>query len=235
MKKMWSQESGQATLELVVLLIGFIAVFLGLAFVSGLADSDLDILLRARNNAENAAANAVDTQRIGMEFGESQQYRPDIYSQSRELIFSPMEEKLYRSGNTIESFPDAFNTPVNSVPDETSAEYLHQAKLEKWKSFSGIAGNAFRADYVTGLSGENARGTANMVVGSVSGVNAVSTLTRVRNRKALDESFQKFFGVRIRASALENAPGNQVYMPVISESEPVIGGNAGNSLSGESF
>ena len=51
-----NRESGQATLELVTLLIGFIAVFLGLIFICSLADSDINILLDARNNAELRAA-----------------------------------------------------------------------------------------------------------------------------------------------------------------------------------
>ena len=96
-----SRQSGQAMLELLFLLIGFVSLFLGLVFVCGLSDGDIGIFLRARNNAELLASDSNSSRLNGLEFGAPRHGSYDIYGRDEELVFSPQDYTGKSANNTI--------------------------------------------------------------------------------------------------------------------------------------
>lgn len=219
MKRLCSQ-SGQATFELMTLLIGFVAVFLGLIFVCGLADSDLEIFLRARNRSELAASGSVQNVPGGLEFGNTTFYEHDIYTESGSIAFSPQDTVSRVAKNSISTFPAGFSDPQYSRPDQQNNPYFLQAKMEKWKPLQQVESSTFHSDFVTPLVKYNAFDAADLVSGTSERVNQVSILNPAHQKPgttdALYRAVYKWFGVRISAGTLENAPGNRVYMPVFN-------------------
>lgn len=220
MKNKRNFQSGQAITELVVLLIGFVAVFLGLLFVCGLADGDINIFLTARNQAELAAAGSPPAAVSGAEFGSPVNDPVKIYSVGEPLVFSPRDIPSRRASNSLDGFPGAFTDESVSAPGGTDNDYLLQAKMKRWKSLKNAESGAFSSDYVTDLTLMNSLDAADLVSGRASGV-AENTLLSNSAQKAgtadaLHRTFLSWFGVRFSGSALVNAPGNRVYMPVFS-------------------
>ena len=215
-----NRESGQATLELVTLLIGFIAVFLGLIFICSLADSDINILLDARNNAELRAAAENPTASAGAEFATSSNGVHDIYNDSTVMTFSPQDLPNYTAGNTISNFPSAFTDRSYSVPSSGSNIRDQHAKLEAWKNFNAVDSNVFRNDFASGLSMQNALEAAQLVSGTSDGKNQLSLINSSHQKpgtaQRLRNTFFTWFGVRVSDNALKNVPGNRVYMPVLN-------------------
>ncbi|MBQ9502436.1 MAG: hypothetical protein IJU70_09795 [Lentisphaeria bacterium] len=220
MKDRRNLQSGQAITELVILLIGFVAVFLGLLFVCGLADGDINIFLIARNRAELAAAGSPSAAVSGAEFGSPAHDRIDIYSADEPLVFSPRDTPNRRASNSLDGFPGAFTDESVSAPESTDNDYLLQAKLKRWKSLKNAGHGAFASDYVTDLALINALEAADLISGRASGVSENTLLSNSAQKAgtadALHRTFLSWFGVKFSGNALVNAPGNRVYMPVFS-------------------
>ena len=220
MKNGKKRQSGQALTELVILLLGFVAVFLGLLFVCGLSDGDINIFLLARNEAELAAAGNSPAASAGAEFGTVENYRHGIYSVPEPLVFSPRDTVDRRASNSIDTFPGAFSDASVSEPDDQDSDYQLQAKMNSWKKLSDAGNGALSSDFVTDLSLHNALSAADLVAGRASGIgeNALvnSSAHKPGTATALHRTFFSWFGVRFSGRALADAPGNQVYMPVFS-------------------
>jgi len=213
-------QSGQALTELMILLIGFVAVFLGLLFVCGLSDGDINIFLLARNQAELTAAGGSPSAAAGAEFGTAENYRHDIYSVPEPLVFSPRDTVDRRASNSIDGFPGAFSASDASDPEDRDGDYRLQAKMNSWKKLSDAGNGALSSDFVTDLTLHNAFSAADLVAGRASGVGentlVNSSAQKPGTAEALRQTFFSWFGVRFSGRALIDAPGNQVYMPVFS-------------------
>ena len=220
MKRKRDLQSGQAITELVMLLIGFAAVFLGLLFVCGLADGDIGIFLSARNQAELAAAGTAPVAVSGAEFGTPENDFVRIYSSEDALVFSPRDAPRRRASGSLDSFSGAFSDESVSVPDDSDGDYLLQAKLKGWKSLKSAGQGAFLSDCVTDLTLMNALDAACLVTGRASGVPEntllIDSAQKPGTSEALRRTFLSWFGVKFSGRALVGAPGNQVYMPVFS-------------------
>ena len=208
-------ESGQATIELLVLLIGFVSLFLGLVFVCGLADGDIGILLNARNNAELLASGSGSNTVTGPEFGAVTHGTHEIYSKEEYLVFSPQDYVGKTINNTIDEFPAAFSSQHDSVLSDSNRNYRLQAEMKEWKNIRNAGNGVFKADFVSGLSTKNALEAADLVSATSSERSVVTTLSG-KNSDDFFSGFIKWFGIRLSSSALKRAPGNRVYMPLFS-------------------
>ena len=209
-------ESGQATLELLILLIGFVSLFLGLVFVCGLADGDIGILLSARNNAELLASGSVSNTVRGPEFGAVTHGTHEIYEKEEALVFSPQDYVGKNINNTIDEFPAAFSSQKDSVLSDDHRDYKLQAEMKEWKNIRDAGNGVFKADFVSDLSTKNALEAADLVSATSSGQSGITTLSG-KNSADFFSGFIKWFGVQISSSALKSAPGNRVYMPQFSQ------------------
>ena len=220
MKTKRNFQSGQAITELVVLLIGFVAVFLGLVFVCGLSDGDINIFLLARNRAELAAAGDSSAAVSGAEFGSPENYGHTVYSVSEPLVFSPRDTAARRASNSLDGFPGAFSSGDVSEPADTDSDYQLQAKMNSWKKLSDAGNGALSSDFVTDLTLMNALDAACLVSGRASSVGentlVNSSAQKPETADALRRAFFSWFGVRFSGRTLVEAPGNRVYMPVFS-------------------
>ena len=209
------KESGQATLELLVLLIGFVSLFLGLVFVCGLADGDIGILLSARNNAELLASGSGSNTVSGPEFGAVTHGTHEVYEKEETLVFSPQDYVGKTINNTIDEYPAAFSSQNDSVLSDSNQNYRLQAEMKDWKNIRTAGNGVFKADFVSDLSTKNALEAADLVSATSSERSAVTTLSG-KNSNDFFSGFIKWFGIQLSSSALKRAPGNRVYMPLFS-------------------
>ena len=217
MKKFDSQ-SGQATLELLVLLIGFVSLFLGLVFVCGLADGDIGILLSARNNAELSASVRNADYAAGPEFGSVFSGSHDIYSRSENLIFSPQDYTGRSPANTLAQFPSSFYSAEDSVLRDSGSDYKLQAEMKDWKNIRNAGNGFFKADFASSLVSDNALSAARLVSATSEDLSSVTTVG-CKCSGDFFSGFSKWFGIRISSDTLQRASGNRVYMPVLTRQE----------------
>ena len=217
MKKFDSQ-SGQATLELLVLLIGFVSLFLGLIFVCGLADGDIGILLSARNNAELSAAVRNAYTASGAEFGSVFNGTHDIYNKDEKLVFSPTDYTGRSPENTIAEFPSHFYKPEDSVLRDSDNDYKLQAEMKEWKNIRNAGNGFFKADFASDLVNDNALSAARLVSATSGDLSSVTTVSVFYSHDFFS-GFARWFGINISSDTLKRASGNRVYMPVLSREE----------------
>ena len=216
--KKFDPHSGQATLELLVLLIGFVSLFLGLIFVCGLADGDIGILLSARNNAELSAAVRNANTAAGPEFGNVFSGTHDIYGKDERLVFSPKDYTGRSPANTLAEFPASFYKPEDSVLKDTHTDYKLQAEMKEWKNIRNAGNGSFKADFVSGLVNDNALSAARLVSATSGNLSSVTTVSG-SNSSEFFSGFARWFGINISRDTLKRASGNRVYMPVLSREE----------------
>ena len=214
--KKFHHQSGQATLELLVLLIGFVSLFLGLVFVCGLADGDIGILLKARNHAELAAAGSNPMTVGGAEFGNVNSGTHDIYEKDERLIFSPKDYTGRSPNNTLKEFPAAFSSQQDSVLSDTHTDYKLQAEMKEWKNFRDAGNGFFRSDFVNSIDTGNGLSAARLVSAESSGASCVTTVPCCGTNDFFS-GLAKWFGISISCDSLQRASGNRVYMPVFSK------------------
>ena len=210
-----SRQSGQAMLELLFLLSGFVSLFLGLVFVCGLSDGDIGIFLKARNNAELTASGSDPARLGGLEFGAVKHGSYDIYGKSEELVFSPTDYTGKSANNTINLFPSSFYSAKDSVLQNDDPDYIHQAEIKGWKDFRSSGNGLFRADFVTDLTDKNALDAASLVSAVSTSQSSVTTIPGEYSEDFYS-GLATWLGLRISGSTLRNASGNRVYMPIFS-------------------
>ena len=210
-----SHQSGQAMLELLFLLIGFVSLFFGLVFVCGLSDGDIGIFLKARNNAELTASGSNPTRLDGLEFGATRHGSYDIYGKDEELVFSPQDYTGKTANNTINLFPSSFYSAKDSVLSKDDQDYKLQAEMKEWKNFRSSGNGLFRADFVTDLTDKNALDAASLVSAVSTSQSSVTTISSEYSHDFYS-GLATWLGLRISGSTLRNATGNRVYMPIFS-------------------
>lgn len=210
------KESAQATVELVVLLLGFISVFLGLILVCGLADSDISVLLQARNKAEKNAANSVLTVG-GAEFGSLRSGTHDVYDTSEELVFSPQDYVGRSFNNSLKAFHPELNkkTEFETVKP---AVYTQQAELKEWKSLRNADQKLFISDFVPSLSNKNALEAAVLVSGTAQSMESPFLISGCASC-SFAAGLSSWFGLKVEPENLKYAAGNRVYMPLFSRQD----------------
>ena len=210
-----SRQSGQAMLELLFLLIGFVSLFLGLVFVCGLSDGDIGIFLKARNNAELLASDSKSSGLDGLEFGAVKHGSYNVYGKNEELVFSPLDYTGRSANNTINLFPSSFYSAKDSVLSNDNKDYTLQAEMKEWKDFRPSGNGLFKADFVTDLTDKNALDAASLVSAVSTSQSSVTTIPGEYSRDFYS-GLATWLGLRISGSTLRNASGNRVYMPIFS-------------------
>ena len=207
---------GQALLEMTVMLVGIVAILLGVVYVGGLTVANNRLLLSAKFNAEKAARqpDSVVQQSDGELRGWSY---TTLEVSSRKKITIPFlaDDRLSSSTDvsTLSSVSSGFRNATPSESDFYSYSWHSPRDFDRRLNgdFADTAGNALNA--------------AALVRGTDSLRDPISGFDRGERDNAsfaMRNAFQAWFGVRITGEMLGNIPSNQVYMPHIpySESQP---------------
>lgn len=211
------KESAQATVELVVLLLGFISVFLGLILICGLTDSDISVLLQARNNAERTASGSGSLTVGGAEFGSVRHGTHSLYETDEELTFSPQDYVGRNVSNTLNAFYPELNKRTEFA-NPGPAVYTQQAEMKEWKSLRDVDNQLFTSDFVPFLNNKNALDTAFLVSGTAHNI-ASPFLVSGCDTCGFTGSLSSWFGLKVVPDNLKYASGNRVYMPVFSRQD----------------
>ncbi len=204
---------GQALLEMTVMLVGIIAVLLGVIYIGGLTVADNRLLLSARFNAEKAAREP-DSAILDTDH-ELRGWNYTTFEVSpRKKITVPFlaGDRLSVSADTgtLNSVSGAFRNAHSSESD------LYRYSWHSPRDFDSRLDSDF-----TQTSG-NALNAAALVRGTNSLPDPIAGFDRGGHDNAsfaMRNAFQAWFGVRITEDMLNNIPSNQVYMPHIPYSE----------------
>ncbi|MDR0931591.1 MAG: hypothetical protein LBM70_01040 [Victivallales bacterium] len=209
-----SQQSGQAMLELTAMLVGLIAMTLGIIFVAGLSLADNKTLLSAKSGAEMAAHNDAGPKAGLVELSGWSYSGAD--SSLGEKIVIPFSAHDYSVRNRLGSSLDGVDAVFESVSYSSSdANYLY-----RWYSprsfdtnldgdFSGDLTNAFDAAKLIQASGSYA----------IDPVSNFDAGYKTNAREPMRNAFHEWFGIRIRENRLLNSPANQVYIPLAQKDQ----------------
>ena len=214
-----SGQSGQAMLELTAILVGLVAMTLGLIFVAGLSLADNRTLLTAKANSEwnarnNGTAQTTEAEMSGWSYGTT-----TVGGQSITVPFSSLDTPAWV---TTSSQLDDTATGLES------GSYSNGSYPYRWTSPS-VFRSAWQSDFSSALS--NGFNAAGLVKGTASAA-AISPMfgfdesglwssggytddssTRQKTRKAARSTFHRWFGIKISDNQLAESAANQVYMP----------------------
>ena len=210
-------ESGQAMLELTAMLVGLIAMMLGVIFVAGLALADNRTLLSAKVGAERGARSGVEPRSAVTELSGWYYTRTDLGEDSD--LITPFSAHDY----TIRSRPGSSVDEVQSATWSSTWSSENAVYSYRWMSprsfdsslnsdFTGTQTNAYDAAVlVQGIGSSAIDPVSNFDSGYQENVSG-----------AMRNAFHEWFGIRINDTLLYTSPANQVYMPAAGGSS---GGN----------
>lgn len=206
MRKRGAKESGQATVELAVMLLAVTAMLLGIIILSGVMTADNRQLLQAKLAAEiNAADHAAPSWRSEQELGLWSYGGYSVDGRRYATIPFSARDQLGRvDAAAIQAAPGQFS----------NAAYSRQGGYSyRWKrpdSFHSSFDEDFTADP------GNALEAADLIAGSGSVIDPVSGFDRGRRDNAsgaIRAAFRVWFGSRITEDFLSSKLSNRVYMP----------------------
>ncbi len=223
-----NRESGQAMIELAVMLVALLAVVLGVVFVCGILRSGNIQFLRSKTVAEISSRtggapmdSSSDISRWNYGtleiWGETTVRSADgststLSAATATIPFTSMDTISHYGGNALGEIPAAFNDDEASNSD--SYRY-------KWMQLQDFDSTAFRADFTPGLS--NAIGAAGLVRGrAASDRNALHDFDKGYKGDAaagMRKSFTIWFGVTIPDRTIYENPVFDVYIPVVEKQE----------------
>ena len=227
-------QRGQATFEFVAMLIGFVALILGIIFVTGISLSSNKMLISARNNAEKLSRYSdYEVGAKGSEYGSWTREKINLYNDnsSIEIPFSLADRVTYKGENSISNTLDTLNNPQYSVdksldpnnPNSVSTKYYQYKNWVGPDRFSSSLNNNF---FNTTIN-SNARDAARLIKGEhnndiplVAIIDSQDQQNASFNKssnaaQALYDAFEKLVGVRLNKKKIENSITNRVYMPII--------------------
>ena len=191
MKRRFASQSGQATTEMVFMLLAFVMVLLGLIFTFSMEIFNTRVLLDSKYLTERAS-NAVS--------GSSQSGGQDIRGWEYEngIPFTLKDEAVYRSSG--EMTHSNFNLGVPSDSDGKNYAY-------EWVKLKEFPHAGFTADYRE--RDNSARAAADLLTrkGDPEGRQLTARLPE------LYTAFGKLLGLRVSYDNLRNNPSNRVYLP----------------------
>lgn len=199
------KQSGQAIMELLVLLLAFVVCFLGLIMIMGFSIANIEIFMEAKYNSERKAQYA-DNGGDGISDFKNWEYT------KYELIEQPIpflpKDKPIGTQKSLEKFNTRFNEKQNE--DEKTYTFNDYSKIEPHLS---IADN-FPLN--TPLFSFEA---ANLHRGKSSDFhdnnNALITDHRYFNRQKTYQSFERIIGVNLKNIDLEDNYSNTVFFPAM--------------------
>ena len=207
-------ESGQAMLELTAMLVGLIAMMLGVIFIAGLALADNRTLLSAKVAAERGARVGIEPRTALTEVSGWHYTRTDVGPDSD--LVTPFSAADYtvrsRLGSSVDNVQSAASGEIHS---SENADYAY-----RWMS-PRTFDTRFESDFTGSLS--NAYNAADLVQGTGnSAIDPVSNFDSGYQENAsgaMRNAFHEWFGIRINDTLLYTSPANQVYMPAAADTE----------------
>jgi hypothetical protein len=191
MKKNFSSQSGQATTEMVFMLLAFVIVLLGLIFTLSLEIFNTRVLLDSKFRTERAssAANARHN-------GSGQDIRGWEYANG--IPFTLKDEAVHRG--TGEMAQSHFDLGISSDSDGKNYAY-------EWVKLQGFPHGKFTADYRE--RDNSARAAADLVTQKGDAQGRMLT----KGLPELYTALGSLLGLRINDDNLRNNPSNRVYLP----------------------
>ena len=192
----YKHQSGQATTELAIMLLGFVILLLGLIFSLSLEIFNTRVLLDSKHQTEKTARFV-----NGSTGGGGQEIRGWEYTDG--IPFSLSDQAHYGSAGEIFEADTKLEYAPDSRP-ETNYNY-------EWTKLEGFSQGGFKHDYHNKES--NAMTAANLITrpGDAEGRQLTARLPE------LISSCAKVLGIRINYENLRNNPSNRVYMPANGE------------------
>ena len=206
MRKNRSGESGQATIELAVMLMAVTALLLGIVILSGVMVADNQQLLQAKLAAElNARDSSASSWSSEKELGVWSYGGYSVDGRRYATVPFSARDQLGRvDAAAIDAAPGQFS----------SAAYSSQSSYSyRWKRPDSFH-NSFDGDFSADPG--NALEAADLIAGSGSVLDPVSGFDRGRRdnaSSAMRAAFRVWFGSRITDDFLSSKLTNQVYMP----------------------
>ncbi len=216
------REQGQAIMELVVGLIGILAVILGLLFVAGMGINSLRIYKNARLNAELAMHQSATEEESTSEEGVGDGYDIATWSSPvRDVGIAtriPYDPKATASATGGSLDGTGYSAASFSASDEYEYTFTPLSGI-------GLVPLADRARFLrTQQVGNSARIAAKLIsrAGNFDGhavllidPNAVGGSGGIAETEALENFFFRLTGVRVKSRDLVNQPTNRVYLPAL--------------------
>ena len=245
-----NSQSGQATMEFVAILIGFVALMLGIIFVSGLSLSSNKMLMSARNNAERLARHSnYDAAAQGLEYLNWTKTKVKLYdNKSIDIPFGLNDEITRKDYNSIFDSKDALTNSLYS--GDESLEIKKELKSTKYydykdwvgpNKFSPLSNNTvLNNDFFDAVTTSNALEAARLIQGEhdndialISTINSKHQQDASFNKssnaaQALYDTFEKLVGVRLSKKKLDNSRTNRVYMPIVENNHDITNNNNNN-------
>lgn len=222
-------ESGQAMIELALMLLLMTFATIGMLMVCSLADFADETYMQSRFNAELGSRSGKQPV-SGEEYSNWMSHISHSPHANMSIPFN-VDEKPVIGINQTGSFGGNFNTPAYSVP-QMEHPYDSYKKLNKYHRLSDFDGNSFKHDFYDSALEENMFNSAHLVHGypDDSSDNPISNvISRSGFRKgaklssspdksynALLKAFTRLFGVDLEDAGrkIKEAPSTAVYMPV---------------------
>ncbi|MBO7153981.1 MAG: hypothetical protein J6W67_09280 [Lentisphaeria bacterium] len=222
------RQSGQAMIELALMLLLMTFATLGMLMVCGMADFADETLLDARHIAEVRSKNT-SVNETGSEYSTWQNNTYDEPYSGMSIPFN-MDEKPVKGTNSIGTFGENLSDAGKSVPVDGSA-YAKYKKLNKYHRLNDFDNTSFEHDFFDRSNSENMFHAANLVRARSDNTsnNPLSrVLSRDGHRKAahisnseneayndLLKAFIRLFGVDLEEAGhkIKNAPSSAVFMP----------------------
>lgn len=200
-------ESGQAIVELTIMLVALVAIILGVIFTAGLAITDNKVLLEAKRNAERAARFfQTEPQPGAWEYSRWEYGSYSFSATSKASIpFSALDRQVRTDINSIQNASWEFRTPIYSEATRYHYEWMAPGNFDS-DAFRADAtaafGNALNAATLVGATSTSNQPAAGFETGYADGAAA-----------AMRNAMFTWFGVKIDADTVRLNPTNTVYMP----------------------
>lgn len=211
--KIHSQNSGQAILELLIMLIAFASCMLGVIFVCGLSIGNIELLLNARTNAD-LSAHGESTGNAGSEISNWRYTTIKDSQGNRHDVPFLLNDRAYNQGDNLALFNQEINNKDYSASNDpnNSSNYI----FGSFNSFEPLTNVNFAT--LTPIKGSLAaalhKGTGNIK-------NTVITIDKsnISNHEKLFEAMEILSSSTIDTDKIRHAISNQVYMPALKIKE----------------
>ena len=201
-------ESGQATVELAVMLVGLVAIILGVVFLSALCMNSNKALLLAKRDAEQAARLDGDQPLDNLREISTWSYGSFRYSATERssIPFTAADSPRYSTVSAISPAESQFRTDGASRNEIYTYSWKSPVEFNTaWQSdFTDELGSAaFSAKLVRGRAGSRNLSFDDFIDGR-----------RDQAKSAMRNAYLAWFGIRISEADIQDSRANQVYLPI---------------------
>lgn len=194
--KNFTSQSGQATVEMAIMLLAFVVLMLGLIFTLSLEIYNTRTLLDSKYQTERS----VNFANAALHGGAGKEIKGWEYENG--IPFTLKDQAIYHSGDEMVMS----HTALNANTDSGSNRYSYE-----WTKLQEFPGAKFTADYKDRENSSIA--AANLITrqGEPEGRSLTAKLPE------FTAALANLLGLRIDQSNLRNNPSNRVYLPANGE------------------